>query len=173
MPTCATSRAPRGTPKVDGIIVSNTTVARPEASPRIRAGAEAGGLSRKTTDGRVHGDAAKVYARRGEDPAGGVRGSERRSKDAYRKIRAGASLVQLYTAFAYQGPAMLPRMKESCSSAFARTGSRPCGMPSARTIEGAAMKGRGAVVKDRVYTAKIVQELYYYVSYGMSNRSER
>jgi dihydroorotate dehydrogenase len=32
-------------------------------------------------------------------------------KDAYRKIRAGASLVQMYTAFAYQGPAMLPKMK--------------------------------------------------------------
>jgi len=32
-------------------------------------------------------------------------------EDAYLKIRAGATLVQLYTAFAYEGPSMLPRIK--------------------------------------------------------------
>ena len=32
-------------------------------------------------------------------------------EDAYEKIRAGASLVQLYTAFAYGGPALIPQMK--------------------------------------------------------------
>ena len=31
--------------------------------------------------------------------------------DAYKKIRAGASLVQLYTAFAYGGPALIPQIK--------------------------------------------------------------
>lgn len=32
-------------------------------------------------------------------------------EDAYKKIRAGASLVQLYTAFAYGGPALIPQIK--------------------------------------------------------------
>lgn len=32
-------------------------------------------------------------------------------EDAYRKIRAGATLVQLYTAFAYGGPALIPQIK--------------------------------------------------------------
>ena len=32
-------------------------------------------------------------------------------EDAYKKIRAGATLVQLYTAFAYAGPALLPQIK--------------------------------------------------------------
>jgi hypothetical protein len=32
-------------------------------------------------------------------------------EEAYLKIRAGATLVQLYTAFAYEGPSMLPRVK--------------------------------------------------------------
>ena len=31
--------------------------------------------------------------------------------DAYKKIRAGASLVQLYTTFAYDGPALIPQIK--------------------------------------------------------------
>lgn len=32
-------------------------------------------------------------------------------EDAYKKIRAGATLVQLYTAFAYGGPALIPQIK--------------------------------------------------------------
>ncbi|RWW17542.1 hypothetical protein GW17_00018530 [Ensete ventricosum] len=34
-------------------------------------------------------------------------------EDAYKKIRAGATLVQLYTAFAYGGPALIPQIKFS------------------------------------------------------------
>lgn len=37
-------------------------------------------------------------------------------QDAYDKIRAGASLVQMYTAFAYQGPMVVSRMKEDLVS---------------------------------------------------------
>jgi dihydroorotate dehydrogenase len=32
-------------------------------------------------------------------------------EDAYKKIRSGATLVQLYTALAYGGPALVPRIK--------------------------------------------------------------
>jgi dihydroorotate dehydrogenase len=36
-------------------------------------------------------------------------------EDAYKKIRSGATLVQLYTALAYGGPALIPRIKVSIS----------------------------------------------------------
>lgn len=36
-------------------------------------------------------------------------------EDAYKKIRSGATLVQIYTALAYGGPALIPRIKVSTS----------------------------------------------------------
>ncbi|PNH12077.1 Dihydroorotate dehydrogenase (quinone), mitochondrial [Tetrabaena socialis] len=49
---------------------------------------------------------------------GGVSSGE----DAYRKLRAGASLVQLYTAFAFEGPALVPRIKRELAGCLARDG---------------------------------------------------
>jgi dihydroorotate dehydrogenase len=49
---------------------------------------------------------------------GGVSSGE----DAYRKIRAGATLVELYTAFAYEGPALIPRIKEELAACLQRDG---------------------------------------------------
>ncbi|KDD76462.1 hypothetical protein H632_c216p0 [Helicosporidium sp. ATCC 50920] len=49
---------------------------------------------------------------------GGVSSGE----DAYRKIRAGASLVQLYTAFVYGGPALVPRIKCELAACLERDG---------------------------------------------------
>jgi dihydroorotate dehydrogenase len=43
-------------------------------------------------------------------------------EDAYLKIRAGASLVQLYTSFAYGGPALVPRLKAELAAALKRDG---------------------------------------------------
>jgi dihydroorotate dehydrogenase len=42
--------------------------------------------------------------------------------DAYAKIRAGASLVQLYTALAYQGPALVGRIKRELADLLRRDG---------------------------------------------------
>ena len=42
--------------------------------------------------------------------------------DAYEKIRAGASLVQMYTALAYQGPQMLPDVKHEMQECLKRDG---------------------------------------------------
>jgi dihydroorotate dehydrogenase len=50
--------------------------------------------------------------------AGGVFSGE----DALTKIRAGASLVQLYTAFAYHGPALIPRLKAELCVALRQAG---------------------------------------------------
>jgi len=42
--------------------------------------------------------------------------------DAYAKIRAGASLVQLYTALAYEGPGLVTRIKRELLECLARDG---------------------------------------------------
>lgn len=96
--------------KLDGIIVSNTTTARP---PTLRSEhkREAGGLSgvplfqRSTA---ILRDFHRLTQNRvllvG---AGGVASGA----DAYAKIRAGASLVQLYTALTYAGPDLVKRIK--------------------------------------------------------------
>ena len=49
---------------------------------------------------------------------GGVASGE----DVYRKIRAGASLVQLYTACAYEGPTLIPRIKRELEECLKRDG---------------------------------------------------
>ncbi|CAK9261027.1 unnamed protein product [Sphagnum jensenii] len=43
-------------------------------------------------------------------------------EEAYLKIRAGATLVQLYTAFAYESPSMLPRVKAELAACLERDG---------------------------------------------------
>ena len=106
---------------VQGLIVGNTTLARPDTlrSPHRR---EAGGLS----GAPVVALSTRVLARafllaRGRlvlIGAGGVR----TGADALTKIRAGASLVQLYTAFAYAGPALIPRLKQELVAALRASG---------------------------------------------------
>ncbi len=108
--------------KVDGIIVSNTTVARPDFIQKHVNGHEAGGLSGAPLMDASTEMLAKVYkATDGKIPLVGCGGISN-GHDAYRKIKAGASLVQLYTAFAYQGPGMLPAMKNELSECLKRDG---------------------------------------------------
>lgn len=95
---------------IDGMIVSNTTLARPAAIPAALA-AEAGGLSGRPlleASTRVLGEFYKLLE--GRLPLIGV-GGVASGTDAYAKIRAGASLVQLYSALAYQGPGLVARIK--------------------------------------------------------------
>ncbi len=95
---------------VTGLIVSNTTIARPLTlkSPLKR---ETGGLSGAPLFAPSTAMLAKAYRLSARKlvliGAGGVFGAE----DAFAKILAGASAVQLYTGFAYQGPAMLRPLK--------------------------------------------------------------
>ncbi len=100
-----------------GLIIANTTLDRPPTL-RSRHASEAGGLSgaplfaRSTAMlARAHRLAAGRLVLVG---AGGVA----TGAEALAKIRAGASLVQLYTAFAYAGPALLPRLKRELASAL-------------------------------------------------------
>jgi len=94
---------------LDGLIVANTTTARP-GTLRGRHRGETGGLSGAPLFGpstdllrRFHSAAAGRLALIG---VGGV-GSGR---EAYGKIRAGANAVQLYTALAFRGPGLVRRL---------------------------------------------------------------
>lgn len=95
---------------VQGLIVSNTTVARPSSLQGARKG-ETGGLSGrplKEPSLEILRQASRVLD--GRLPLVGVGGIES-GQDAYAKIRAGASAVQVYTALGYCGPALVRRIK--------------------------------------------------------------
>lgn len=105
-----------------GVIVSNTTISRPPLQSRRRG--EAGGLSGApllglSTDmlGRFHQAAAGRFVLVG---AGGVASGA----DAYAKLRAGASAVQLYSALAYDGPGLIVRIKRELAQRLRADGFR-------------------------------------------------
>jgi dihydroorotate dehydrogenase len=106
---------------VQGLIVSNTTVGRPPGllSP---AAQEAGGLSGAPLFPLATSILARAFllarGRLTMIGAGGVSSG----MDALTKIRAGASLVQLYTSFAYCGPALIPRIKIELADALRGAG---------------------------------------------------
>nr|CAG4641815.1 EOG090X08P9 [Eurycercus lamellatus] len=96
--------------RVDGIIVTNTTVSRP-ANLRSRHKEEVGGLSGlplKDMSTQCVRDFYRLTG--GRIPIIGV-GGVASGQDAFDKIQAGASLVQLYSSFAFQGPPVVRRIK--------------------------------------------------------------
>src|SRR5207248_3118070 len=91
---------------IDGLVISNTTVARPPGLHGQHAN-EAGGLSGRPLFARSTAVLAQMHRlTEGRLPLIGV-GGVAGAADAYAKIRAGASLVQLYTALVFAGPALL------------------------------------------------------------------
>ncbi|PXF41768.1 Dihydroorotate dehydrogenase (quinone), mitochondrial [Gracilariopsis chorda] len=105
---------------VDGIIISNTTVSREGLkSPNA---IEPGGLSGRPLKRLSTELIRKAYAfTEGAVPIVGVGGIEN-GQDAYDKIRAGASLVQLYTALVYHGPRLVQRVKAELDALLERDG---------------------------------------------------
>ena len=99
---------------IEGVIVSNTTLSRVgvEKSP---FGQEAGGLSgAPLTTMSTQVLSKMVEALNGAIPVIGV-GGIMQGSDAGAKIRAGASLVQLYSGFIYAGPALIKAAVEACA----------------------------------------------------------
>ncbi|HSA82400.1 MAG TPA: quinone-dependent dihydroorotate dehydrogenase [Geminicoccaceae bacterium] len=94
---------------IDGLIVSNTTVARPDVvTGPLRE--EAGGLSGTPLFLRATEQLGRFYRMTGGRlPLIGV-GGITTGADAYAKIRAGAAALQLYTALIYQGPGVIERV---------------------------------------------------------------
>jgi len=105
---------------IEGVIVSNTTIARPV----LKSGnaGEAGGLSGKPL---FTPSTEKLRQMRRRLPGSisliGVGGISS-GADAYEKIRAGASLVQLYTGLVYQGPGLVARIKRELTACLTRDG---------------------------------------------------
>ncbi len=105
---------------IDGLIVSNTTISRPPLASR-HAG-ETGGLSGAPLAPlalaalrgfvRASGGALPLIA------AGGIASGA----DAYTRIRAGASAVQLYSALVYDGPGLVGRIKADLAMLLRRDG---------------------------------------------------
>ena len=91
---------------VDGVILGNTTLDRPEYLPP-KFYEQQGGLSGRPLTEKSTAIIARFYKHTGGNlpiiGAGGVSSAQ----DAYDKIRAGASLVQLYSALVFQGPALI------------------------------------------------------------------
>jgi dihydroorotate dehydrogenase len=104
---------------IDGLIVANTTVARPAGLRSPHAG-ETGGLSGRPLFAASTALLADMYRlTEGKLPLIGV-GGIADAADAYAKIRAGASLVQLYTALIFEGPALVPRIKSGLAELLRR-----------------------------------------------------
>jgi dihydroorotate dehydrogenase len=107
---------------IDGIIVGNTTVTRPPSLRGHPHATETGGLSGKPLLELSTSVLADFYRlTEGKVPLVGCGGVSSGS-DAYAKIRAGASLVELYTALAYEGPALVPRVKAELAALLERDG---------------------------------------------------
>lgn len=97
---------------IDGLILTNTTLDRPETLAVPFAG-ERGGLSGAPVREKSLRVLRRMYALTdGKIPligVGGISGGD----DAYDKIKAGASLVQLYTALVFKGPGMVKEVKQT------------------------------------------------------------
>ncbi|CAN1121502.1 Dihydroorotate dehydrogenase (quinone), mitochondrial [Linum perenne] len=107
---------------LDGLIISNSTIQRPDSVKENPVSEEVGGLGGKPLFELSTDILKEMYIlTRGEIPligCGGVSSGE----DAYKKIRAGATLVQLYTALAYGGPALIPQIKVELAECLERDG---------------------------------------------------
>lgn len=96
--------------RIDALIVSNTTLDRPE-SLRASDRGENGGLSGAPLKDRAETALiAAAEVANGRLPLIGV-GAIASGADAYRRIRLGASAVQLYSALIFEGPGLVDRIK--------------------------------------------------------------
>ena len=106
--------------RIDALIVSNTTISRP-ALRSAQAG-EAGGLSGAPLHDlslqRLRDFRRALGARLPLIGVGGIANAEQ----AYARIRAGASLIQLYSALVYEGPYLAKRINAGLKSLMTRDG---------------------------------------------------
>jgi dihydroorotate dehydrogenase len=106
---------------IEGLIATNTTIARPTALKSLAA-RESGGLSGKPLFAPSTAILRAVRERVGDRLVLVGVGGVSTGAEAYAKIRAGASLVQLYTALAYEGPGLVARIKRELLDCLTRDG---------------------------------------------------
>jgi len=106
--------------KVDGMIVGNTTIGRPPWLHEIAAAKEAGGLSGRPLFALATRMLAETYVRVEEAfPLVGVGGIDSGAA-ALAKFRAGASLIQLYSALVFRGLSLIAEIKADLLAALER-----------------------------------------------------
>ena len=106
---------------LDGLVVGNTTLDRPQTLASATA-SEVGGLSGRPLFPRSTRLLARLALRlHGRVPLIGV-GGVASAAHAYAKIRAGADAVQLYTALIYDGPSLVGRIVRGLDDLLARDG---------------------------------------------------
>jgi dihydroorotate dehydrogenase len=104
---------------LEGVVATNTSTDRP-ASLRSANRVEDGGLSGKPIEARST-EMIRHVAGRVDVPVVGV-GGVASAESAYRKIRAGASLVQLYTGLVYEGPSIAREINRGLLALLERDG---------------------------------------------------
>jgi dihydroorotate dehydrogenase len=108
--------------RVDGMIVANTTLARPSTLREQARAKETGGLSGRPLFRLSTRMVAETYVRtEGAFPLIGVGGIDSGGA-ALTKIRAGASLIQLYSSLVYKGLGLVEDIKNDLASTLLRTG---------------------------------------------------
>ena len=108
--------------RVDGMIVANTTLSRPQTLREQARAREAGGLSGRPLFRLSTRMVAETYVRvEGAFPLIGVGGIDSGGA-ALTKIRAGASLIQLYSSLIYKGVGLVEDIKNDLASTLLRTG---------------------------------------------------
>lgn len=107
--------------KVQGVIITNTTLSRSEALPADMA-KEAGGISGAPLFDLSTRVLSSFYRlTEGKIPLVGC-GGVSNGAEAYAKIRAGASMVQVYTALIFEGPLVVCKMKRELAALLKRDG---------------------------------------------------
>ena len=121
--------------RFDAVIATNTTLARPGLDVELLA-KEAGGLSGQPLKAMATRAIATLYRQlQGQVPIIGVGGIET-GEDAWDKLVAGADLVQIYTSFIYEGPAIVRQIVSHLAERVARSG-----QPSLSAAVAAARSG--------------------------------
>jgi dihydroorotate dehydrogenase len=108
--------------RVDGMIVGNTTVGRPPGLRDRKTAAEAGGLSGRPLLPLANRMLAETFVRvEGVFPIIGAGGTEN-GENALAKIRAGASLIQIYSGLVFRGLPLVAEIKDALLGALVREG---------------------------------------------------
>ena len=99
--------------QIDGVIATNTTLSRAGLKSSTELTEQAGGLSGKPLTKRSTEVISYLHTQsKAAFPIVGV-GGIHTPADVQEKLAAGASLVQLYTGFVYEGPAVVKRMNRA------------------------------------------------------------
>jgi dihydroorotate dehydrogenase len=107
--------------QIDGLIISNTTISR-DFNLKSKNAAETGGLSGAPLFAKSNEVLKNFYKfTEGKIPLIGVGGISC-AKDAYEKIKCGASLVQIYSAFIYEGFDLVSKIKKELSELVKKDG---------------------------------------------------